>query len=60
MDLNDAIGRIVRHGPLFVVADELPKSDGHLFYRRLNALLAEAGFDQWIEEQLRSPIAMAS
>ena len=46
-----ALGRRVeQQRPLFVVADELPKSDGHPFYRKLNELLAEAGFDRWIEE----------
>jgi len=49
-----ALGRRVeQQRPLFVVADELPKSDGHPFYRRLNALLADAGFDRWIEEQCK-------
>ena len=37
--------------PLFVVADELPRSAGHPFYRKLNHLLDEAGFDRWIEER---------
>jgi len=36
---------------LFVTAEELPKSAGHPFYRRLNALLAEADFDPWIERR---------
>ena len=35
---------------LFVTADRLPKSIGHVFYRRLNELLAEAGFDRWVED----------
>jgi len=49
-----ALGRRVeQQRPLFVAADELPKSDGHPFYRRLNELLAEAGFDRWIEELCR-------
>src|SRR5690242_7674518 len=38
-----------RQGALFITASELPKSAGHLFYQKLNALLAEAGFDRWIE-----------
>ena len=42
-----ALGRRVeQQRPLFVVADELPKSDGHPFYRRLNALLTDTGFDR--------------
>ena len=32
----------------------LAKSPGHPFYRRLNELLAEAGFDRWIENRCRS------
>lgn len=28
---------------------DLPKSPGHPFYRKLNQLLAEAGFDAWLE-----------
>jgi transposase len=35
---------------LFVPADCLPRSPGHVFYKRLNELLAEAGFDPWVEE----------
>lgn len=35
---------------LFVTADRLPKSIGHVFYRKLNELLAEAGFDRWVED----------
>ncbi len=33
----------------FVTADGLAKSPGHPFYRKLDELLAEAGFDRWIE-----------
>ena len=33
----------------WVATTELPKSPGHPFYRKLNALLAEAGFDEWLE-----------
>jgi transposase len=35
---------------LFIAADRLPRSPGHVFYRKLNGLLAEAGFDPWVEE----------
>ncbi|MFO0904013.1 MAG: transposase [Pirellulales bacterium] len=35
---------------LFITADQLPKSIGHVFYRKLNELLAEAGFDRWVED----------
>ena len=38
-----------RQETLFVMADGLPKSPGHPFYRKLNELLAEADFDRWIE-----------
>ena len=34
---------------LFVAHDQLPRSPGHVFYRKLNRLLAEGGFDRWIE-----------
>jgi transposase len=40
-------------GSLFIAADRLPKSAGHPFYERLNQLLAEAGFDTWIESRCR-------
>jgi transposase len=38
---------------LFVAAADLPRSPGHPFYERLNRLLAEAGFDPWIEGRCR-------
>src|SRR5438045_148443 len=34
---------------LFVTHDRLPRSPGHVFYRKLNRLLTEGGFDLWIE-----------
>lgn len=34
---------------LFVMASGLPRSPGHPFFRKLNELLAGAGFDRWIE-----------
>jgi transposase len=34
---------------LFITHDRLPRSPGHVFYRKLNQLLAEGGFDRWIE-----------
>jgi transposase len=37
--------------PLFIAADRLPKTAGHPFYDKLNELLAEAHFDEWIEER---------
>jgi transposase len=42
-----------RQGALFVATDRLPKAAGHPFYQRLNQLLAEAGFDAWIEDRCR-------
>jgi transposase len=35
----------------WVATTELPKSPGHPFYQKLNELLAEAGFDKWIEKR---------
>ena len=34
---------------LFITHDKLPRSPGHVFYLKLNRLLAEGGFDRWIE-----------
>src|SRR5271163_833650 len=42
-----------RQESLFITADNLPRSDGHPFYQKLNALLAEADFDRWIEARCR-------
>jgi transposase len=36
---------------LWVATTELPKSPGHPFYQKLNQLLAEAKFDEWIEQR---------
>jgi transposase len=33
----------------WVATTDLPKSPGHPFYKRLNQLLAEASFDEWVE-----------
>jgi transposase len=33
----------------WVATTDLPKSPGHPFYKKLNQLLAEAGFDEWLE-----------
>jgi hypothetical protein len=38
-----------RQQNLFVASESLARSPGHPFYKRLNALLAEACFDRWIE-----------
>src|SRR5512132_4065733 len=37
--------------PLWVAATDLPGSPSHPFYARLNAILDEAGFDRFAEEQ---------
>jgi transposase len=42
--------RVESQDDLFVMHDKLPKSPGHVFYRKLNGLLAEAGFDRWVEK----------
>jgi transposase len=42
-----------RQESLFITAADLPRSDGHPFYQKLNALLAEADFDRWIEGRCR-------
>jgi transposase len=42
-----------RQESLFIATDHLAQSAGHPFYRRLNALLAEAGFDRWVEQRCR-------
>ncbi len=34
---------------LFIVHHKLPRSPGHVFYRKLNQMLREAGFDLWVE-----------
>jgi transposase len=40
-----------RQESLFVASESLAKSPGHPFYKKLNALLGEAGFDRWIESR---------
>lgn len=42
-----------RQEELFVATAELAKSPGHPFYRKLNELLDEAGFDRWVERRCR-------
>ncbi len=41
--------RSSHQGELFLTSADLPQSPGHAFYDRLNALLAEANFDQFVE-----------
>jgi len=38
-----------RQEELWVATQRLPTSPGHAFYEKLNRLLAEAGFDEWVE-----------
>lgn len=47
-----AMGRrnVEQQRELWYAADQLPRSPGHVFYVKLNQLLAEAGFDEWVEE----------
>jgi transposase len=40
-----------RQESLFIPTDQLTPSAGHPFYQKLNALLAEADFDRWIERR---------
>ena len=37
--------------PMWVNTEELPKSDGHPFFERLNRILNESGFDAFVEEK---------
>jgi transposase len=39
--------------PLWIAAADLPASPGHPFYARLNAILDEHGFDQFVEGRCR-------
>lgn len=42
-----------RQADLWIATTDLPKSPGHVFYEKLNSLLAEAGFDRHVEELCR-------
>lgn len=46
-----ALGRRneARQGELWVATQNLPTSPGHVFYEKLNRLLAEGGFDAFVE-----------
>lgn len=39
-----------RQADLWIATTDLPRSPGHVFYEKLNALLAEADFDRYVEE----------
>ena len=36
---------------LFITADQLPRSQGHPFYKQLKQLFGQAGFDSWLESR---------
>src|SRR3954469_19109069 len=42
---------------LWVPTTDLPQSPGHAFYDKLNALLADAGFDRYVEDLCREHYA---
>jgi hypothetical protein len=51
-----AMGRrnVEQQGQLWVPTGQLPRSPGHVFYQKLNGgVLAEAGFDPWVERLCR-------
>ena len=50
-----AMGRRNRdqQAELWVAATDMPEAPGHPFYRRLNAVLAEGGFDAFVEDLCR-------
>ena len=52
--------RSSHQGELFVTSADLPQSPGHVFYDKLNQLLAEAGFDRFVEDLCRPHYADAS
>ncbi len=39
---------------MWIPTTDLPMAPGYLFYARLNAILDEAGFDRFVEEQCRA------
>jgi transposase len=42
-----------RQAEMWIAAGDLPRSRGHVFYQKLNELLAENGFDVWVEDLCR-------
>src|SRR2546425_3764684 len=49
-----AMGKCRREqAPMWVAATDLPASPGHPFYTKLNAILDDAGFDRFAEEECR-------
>jgi len=45
--------RMSEQAPIWVASSDLPASPGHPFYTKLNAILDEAGFDQFAESECR-------
>lgn len=43
-----------RQEALFVTAEALPQAPRHVFYERLNRILAEHQFDEFVEDRCRS------
>jgi len=43
-----------RQADFWIPVNELPRSEGHVFYHQLNRLLGEAGFDQHVESLCRA------
>ncbi len=41
---------VERQGTFWVATADTPQGPRHVFYEKLNTILAEAGFDAWIEE----------
>jgi transposase len=40
-----------RQTELWIAADQLARTPRHVFYEKLNRVLAKAGFDAWVEER---------
>jgi hypothetical protein len=52
--IGNALGKRRREQQeMWVATPNLPMSPGHVFYRKLNATLEEAGFDRMLEEFCR-------
>jgi transposase len=50
-DIQVALGRRRKEQQeMWVATTDLPKSPGHVFYEKLNRVLAEAGFDEFVEK----------
>ena len=47
-----------RQAEMLVAWSELPRSPGHVFYDRLQAMLISAGFDSFVEELCASHYAV--